>query len=110
MYVHTQGYQVRYRLDSGGNGSMPPMHMEETCHGNGSSFLSPGVQVNYYVHTDFAGFEQLVDVLRRIEINVKKRMHYVDKAQGLEIDIQPGLQVLNGKRPFIMYAIAIVDV
>jgi LCP family protein required for cell wall assembly len=57
-----------------------------------------GVQVNYYVHTDFAGFEQLVDVLGGIEINVKKRMHYVDKAQGLEIDIQPGLQVLNGEK------------
>lgn len=57
-----------------------------------------GVSVDYFVHTDFAGFEQLVDVLGGVEIDVAKRMHYVDKAQGLEIDIQPGRQVLNGEK------------
>jgi len=57
-----------------------------------------GVPVEYYVHTDFAGFEQLVDVLGGVEINVAKRMYYVDKAQGLEIDLTPGLQVLSGEQ------------
>ncbi len=57
-----------------------------------------GVQVNYYVHTDFAGFEELIDVLGGVEINVARRMYYVDKAQGLEIDIAPGRQVLNGEK------------
>ena len=57
-----------------------------------------GVQVKYYVHTDFEGFEQLVDILGGVEINVARRMHYVDKAQGLEIDIAPGKQVLNGEK------------
>ncbi|MCK9525150.1 MAG: LCP family protein [Limnochordia bacterium] len=54
--------------------------------------------VNYYVHTDFAGFEQLVDVLGGVEVNVARRMQYVDKAGGLEIDLRPGLQVLNGQK------------
>ncbi len=57
-----------------------------------------GVPVEYYVHTDFQGFEQLVDVLGGVEINVKRRMHYVDKAGGLEIDLHPGVQVLDGKK------------
>lgn len=57
-----------------------------------------GVQVNYYIHTDFAGFEELIDLLGGIEINVARRMYYVDKAQGLEIDIAPGRQVLNGEK------------
>lgn len=57
-----------------------------------------GVPVNYYVHTDFAGFEELIDILGGVEINVARRMYYVDKAQGLEIDIAPGRQVLTGEK------------
>lgn len=57
-----------------------------------------GVPVDYYVHTDFDGFEQLVDVLGGVEINVARKMHYVDQAQGLEINLQPGLQILSGEK------------
>ncbi|HBG01495.1 MAG TPA: hypothetical protein DDW87_07980 [Firmicutes bacterium] len=57
-----------------------------------------GVPVDYYVQTDFAGFEQIVDLLGGVEINVARRMHYVDKAQDLYIDIAPGRQVLDGER------------
>mgnify|MGYP000878501316 FL=1 len=57
-----------------------------------------GVPVDYYVHTDFDGFEQLVDVLGGVEINVARKMHYVDHAQGLEINLQPGLQILSGEK------------
>ena len=56
-----------------------------------------GMSVRYYVHTDFNGFEQLVDILGGVEITVEKRMQYVDKAQGLEIDLIP-TQVLNGAK------------
>lgn len=57
-----------------------------------------GVPVSYYVHTDFQGFQQMVDLLGGVEIQVAKRMQYVDKAQGLEIDLYPGYQVLNGEK------------
>lgn len=57
-----------------------------------------GVPVRYYVHTDFQGFQELVDILGGVEITVEKRMQYVDKAQGLEIDLAPGRQVLNGEK------------
>lgn len=42
-----------------------------------------GVPVRYYVHTDFRGFQELVDILGGVELTVPKRMYYVDKAQGL---------------------------
>ncbi|NMB02260.1 MAG: LCP family protein [Firmicutes bacterium] len=57
-----------------------------------------GAPVRYYVHTDFQGFQEMVDLLGGVEINVPRRMHYVDNAQGLYIDISPGLQVLDGER------------
>lgn len=57
-----------------------------------------GIQIPYYVHTDFQGFQQMVDLLGGVEINVPKRMFYVDKAQGLEIDLASGRQLLDGDK------------
>lgn len=57
-----------------------------------------GVHVSYYVHTDFQGFQKMIDLLGGVEINVLKRMYYVDKAQGLEIDLAPGRQLLDGEK------------
>ncbi len=53
------------------------------------------VPIDYYIQTDFAGFEKIVDILGGIEIDVDKRMHY-HTYDGM-IDIEKGLQVLNGK-------------
>ncbi len=41
-------------------------------------------------------FVELVDLVGGIEVNVEKRMYYVDRTQNLTIDLQPGLQILNG--------------
>ncbi len=57
-----------------------------------------GIDVDYYVVVDFAGFEHIVDTLGGVEIDVEKRMKYRDRAQGLYIDLQPGRQVLDGRR------------
>ena len=56
-----------------------------------SEFL--GVTIDKYVEIDFEGFEKIIDILGGIEIDVEKRMLY--RAEG--IDLQPGLQTLNGK-------------
>lgn len=71
-----------------------------------------GVPVRYYVHTDFQGFQQLVDILGGVEVNVPKRMYYVDQAQDLVIDINPGLQLLNGEKAlhFVRYRDRLGDV
>ncbi|MEE3717469.1 LCP family protein [Tumidithrix elongata RA019] len=56
------------------------------------------VNIDHYVRIDTAGLVDLVDVLGGLEVNVPKRMRYVDKTQKLDIDLYPGVQVLNGKQ------------
>jgi len=57
-----------------------------------------GVKVDYYVRVDFEGFKAIVDTLGGVVIDVERRMYYEDKAQGLKIDLQKGLQRLNGEQ------------
>ncbi len=57
-----------------------------------------GIKIDYYVKTDYQGFEKVIDKLGGIEINVEKRMYYIDKAGHLYIDLKPGKQVLDGKK------------
>lgn len=57
-----------------------------------------GIAIDHYVRVDFAGFEALIDALGGVVIDVEKRMYYEDHAQGLVIDLQPGLQLLDGAK------------
>lgn len=52
-----------------------------------------GIDVRYYVETNFEGFVRIVDTLGGVTINVDRRMYY--PAEG--IDLYPGVQCLNGK-------------
>ncbi len=54
------------------------------------------VPVDRYVRISPDAFRELVDVVGGVEVNVPKRMYYVDQTQKLFIDLQPGLQTLNG--------------
>ena len=56
-----------------------------------------GIPLPYQVQVDFAGFSALVDAVEGVEVMVKARLRYSDRSQGLEIDIRPGLQVLDGE-------------
>lgn len=51
-----------------------------------------GIDIKYYVETDFEGFEKIIDTLGGITIDVDQRMYY--PAEG--IDLYPGVQHLNG--------------
>ena len=51
------------------------------------------IPIDKYVEVNFKGFEDVIDALGGVEMEVEKRMKY--KAEG--IDLQPGLQRLNGK-------------
>lgn len=51
-----------------------------------------GIDVKYYVVTDFQGFEKIIDTLGGVTINVDQGMNYA--AEGIHID--PGVQRLNG--------------
>ncbi len=55
------------------------------------------VPIDYYVETDFSGFERVINLLGGVKINIKERLHYIDKAGGLYIDLPAGERVLNGK-------------
>jgi LCP family protein required for cell wall assembly len=56
------------------------------------------VRIDYFVVLDFSTFEKIVDTLGGVMVDVPKRMYYVDRAQGLIIDLRPGLQRLDGRR------------
>lgn len=56
-----------------------------------------GHPILYYVIIDYDSFPAVVDTMGGVEIDVQKRMRYVDRAGKLDINIQPGLQVLDGK-------------
>jgi len=56
------------------------------------------LSIPYYITVNLAGIEKLIDEIGGVEIDVEKRMYYVDYAGDLHIDLQPGLQKLNGKQ------------
>ena len=59
-----------------------------------------GIKLDYYVKVDLKGFQKIIDSIGGIEIDVEKRMYYEDPwdDDGLLIDLQPGLQTLNGQK------------
>ena len=61
-----------------------------------SSFLD--IPLHFYAVMDFKGFVSIIDVLGGVEIDIEKEMHYVDKAGGVDINLYPGKQILNGEK------------
>jgi LCP family protein required for cell wall assembly len=54
------------------------------------------VKIDRTVVVNFDAFEEMIDMLDGVEVDVPKRMRYVDQAGGLNIDLQAGFQNLNG--------------
>lgn len=61
--------------------------------------------IDYYAIIDLQIFQNVVDVLGGVEVNVPERMYYRDVAGGLTIDFQPGPQLMDGEEAseFIRY-------
>lgn len=57
-----------------------------------------GEDINYYLFFDSKMLIELVDAIGGVEVNVPMRMKYDDPTQNLHIDLQEGLQVLNGSQ------------
>ncbi|MBE3553996.1 MAG: LCP family protein [Thermicanus sp.] len=57
-----------------------------------------GIPIEHYVTVDFEGFRKVIDELGGIEVNVERRLVYHDPTDGTSIDLQPGLQVLDGQK------------
>jgi LCP family protein required for cell wall assembly len=64
-----------------------------------------GIPINYYAVIGYDGIKKIVDSMGGVEIDVPQRMYYVSAHQNLYIDLQPGLQVLDGDHAvqFIRY-------
>jgi polyisoprenyl-teichoic acid--peptidoglycan teichoic acid transferase len=56
-----------------------------------------GRPIGHHLVIDLGAIRRMGDVLGGIEVNVPKRMYYVDNSQGLAIDLQPGVQTLKGR-------------
>lgn len=56
------------------------------------------IDIDYYVKVDLDAFKELVDAMGGVEFNVEERLYYSDPAQGLYIDLYPGLQTLDGEK------------
>ncbi|WP_419871309.1 LCP family protein [Candidatus Pristimantibacillus sp. PTI5] len=59
-----------------------------------------GLDIQYYVYTDFEGFKKLIDTIGGIYFDVEKDMHYTDNADGnrYDIDLKKGYQLLDGDK------------
>ena len=56
-----------------------------------------GLNIKRYVIVDYEVFKFLGDELGPIDVFVDRPMHYVDTAQGLEIDFSPGYYKMKGE-------------
>lgn len=54
------------------------------------------LSIDYHLVVNYPVFKRIVDRLGGLEYTVERRMHYVDRAQGLVIDLHPGRQHLDG--------------
>jgi len=55
-----------------------------------------GIKPDKYVVLGYKGFEKIIDAIGGVDINVDKRMYYVDHYANFTIDLKPGMQHLNG--------------
>lgn len=55
------------------------------------------INIDYYLETNFNGFEKIIDKIGGVEIEIAHKLNYVDKAGGLYINIPAGQQNLKGE-------------
>ncbi len=55
-----------------------------------------GVPIDRYIKVNLDAVARVGDALGGVEVDVPKRMSYVDRSQKLSIDLYPGRQVLKG--------------
>lgn len=54
------------------------------------------IPISDFAYVNTKGFRDIVDLFGGVDINVPVRMKYDDPLQNLHIDLQPGMQHLNG--------------
>ena len=66
---------------------------------------SLGVRIDGYISLDLSGFRELVDLIGGVEIELDRPIKYSDPEQDLRIDLESGMQTLDGKQAemFVRY-------
>ncbi|KUG02732.1 cell envelope-associated transcriptional attenuator lytr-cpsa-psr, subfamily m [hydrocarbon metagenome] len=67
---------------------------EEACRVTGELL---GINVRYYVVTNFDGFAEIVDILGGVHIDVESNMYHADPDPKLNINLSKGMQLLSGE-------------
>ncbi len=62
------------------------------------SDLLGGITIDRYVRLNTEGIQDLIDAMGGVEVYVPEEMKYTDVTQGLYINLEPGLQRLNGEQ------------
>ena len=57
-----------------------------------------GIPMDYYAKVDLESFGRAVDALGGVTVDVEERMYYEDAWDHFVIDLQPGVQRLDGKK------------
>lgn len=59
-----------------------------------------GIPVKYYVEANFSGFENIVDTLGGVTLDVEQNMYHEDETEGgtYEINLKKGVQRLDGDK------------
>lgn len=91
-YANIEGYG-KGRINSAITLGGPPLAMKTV-----GDLL--GLDIQYYVYTDFEGFKALIDTIGGIYFEVEKNMRYTDNADGnrYDIDLKKGHQLLDGDK------------
>lgn len=62
------------------------------------SYILPGVEIDKYMLVNIKGFREIIDAIGGVEFNVPATLKYDDPYQDLHIDLNKGMQNLNGKK------------
>lgn len=57
-----------------------------------------GIPIDHYVAIDFDGFKAVIDELGGVEVNVDRKLVYDDPTDNTHINLNPGVQTLNGEQ------------
>ena len=84
------------------NGAQRALGEDGLCELLGESL---GVRIDGYISLDLSGFRELVDLIGGVEIELDRPIKYSDPEQDLRIDLESGLQTLDGKQAemFVRY-------
>jgi len=55
-----------------------------------------GIKIDNYATIEIEAFRKIVDIIDGVDVDVPIRMEWRDSTQGLNIDLYPGMQHLNG--------------